>query len=152
MSLLDTCRWSHLLLCYQQFTIFSISLREEERKEGSAVYCLVISVVLWSLNWWRVKNCLLLQPWPHAELQKETQGWICKKPCDNSLLTIPRAAAFLPHYCFSGFIMLSSFFIFACFLFAFSQRAHYQFSHLASSYLGIWAHIFVIFFLPLFCP
>lgn len=46
--------------------------------------------------------------------------------------------------------MLSSLFVFACFFFAFSQRAHYQFSHLASCYLRIWAYIFMFFSSPSF--
>lgn len=142
-----------MLASYAIFSCVNSSLPHSTfplgRKKASEVYYLVVSVVLWSLNWWREKNCLLFQLWPHAELQKETQGWVCEKPCDNSLLTNPRAAAFLPHYCFSGFIMLSSFFPFAHLPFVFSQRSHYQFSHLASHYLRIWSYIFMFFSLLL---
>lgn len=131
---LDACLLTHLLLCCQQFTTFRICLRYKERKH-SLLFSLKCNFMTSKLV--KRQEFFAIQLWSHVELQKETQGWVCKKPYDNSLLTIPRAAAILLQYCFSEFIMFSSFFPFEHFPFAFSQRSHYQYSHLASIYLRI---------------
>lgn len=122
VCVLDACLLSHVLLCCQQFTTLSICLRYKERK--------------YSLFFSHKCNFMISKLMKRQELfaipalttcrAAETPGWVCKKSYDNSLLTIPRAAAFLPQYCFSGFIMLSSFFPFEHF--PFSQRSHYQYS------------------------